>query len=54
MEKTNQIITFKVLEICLVFEKLPKPYLHLFVGVKTHYDDPLLGTFESNIIIYIT
>jgi hypothetical protein len=52
MEKTNQITTFKVLEICLVFENFPKPSLHPFVGVKTHYGDPLLGTFEFSIIIY--
>jgi hypothetical protein len=53
MEKTNQITIFKVLEICLVFETIPKPFLNPFVGVKTHYSDPFLGTFKSNIIIYI-
>jgi hypothetical protein len=53
MEKTNQITTFKVLEICLVFERFPKPFLHPFVGVKTHYSDPFLGTSKFNIIIYI-
>jgi hypothetical protein len=53
MEKTNQTTTFKVLEICLVFEKIAKPSLHPFVGVKTHHGDTLLHIFESRIIIYI-
>jgi transposase-like protein len=53
MEEINQTTTFKVLEICLVFEKFAKPSLHPFFGVKTHHGDPFLRTFEFMIIIYI-